>query len=152
MKRRFWMWLGVVFFTCSCGLSLSGCQAIETVGPDGQPVTRYRLTPEAEASLDKAATTAEGIGAILAAYGLTGVGGALVAGAGVWKRLKPQLEEAKEEREIGYEAGRATAQALEEFKEKYPDQWAELKPFLEGHHGQSIENFYRALRGLDPKV
>lgn len=137
------------------GMALS-LIALFAVGCATTPTGETVIKPETVEAIDNAATVMEPLGATVTSLGLfwppaAAIGGLLAGMAGVWRKMKPSLEEARSEAEIGVLAGEATAVAIEEFKKRYPDEWDNLSRILADNHGLTVENFYRALRGLPLK-
>jgi hypothetical protein len=138
-----------VWYTLLIGsLLVCGC----AVAPSGETV----LSPEAIETLETVADIVEPLGqtsvALSPFWPPAAIIGSLLAGAaGAWRRLKPQVEKAKGEAELATLAGEATSIAIEEFKKAHPDEWDALSGYLRDNHGLSVENFYRALRGLPLK-
>lgn len=143
-----WKWhiitVAAIFF-------VAGCSLME-LQPDGT----YAVDPDTVAKVDAIADVAEPTAGVLTALSLwnpalAGAAGILAGMVGAWRNLKPKLQTVEDNAQLATAAGEATATAIEQFKVKYPDQWASLEELLQKNHGQSVENFYRALRGLQPK-
>ena len=133
-------------------ISGAGCSLMQT-NPDGT----QSVDPAKVEAVDNVIAVVEPVGQTLTALSVVNpalgvIGGLLVGIAGAWKKMKPEIETAKTEADIASSAGVATAQAIEEFKTKFPDEWGKLEAFFTKYHGQTVENFYRALRDLPPKV
>jgi hypothetical protein len=127
---------------------LAGC----VVAPTGEAV----LTPEAIETIDAVAVAAEPAGQLAVALSMFWppaaiLGGILAGAAGAWKKMKPELITAQNHADLGMKAGEATASAIEEFKKQHPDEWSMFSDYLNSYHGVTVENFYRALRGLPQK-
>ena len=124
---------------------LAGCATT----PSGQTI----LDPQAAETIDAVAAFAEPLGVSLGILfpPIAAIGGILAGVAGAWRKLKPRLEEAEDMAEMATVAGEATSVALEDFKVKHPEEWADLSALLRDNHGPEVENFYRALRSLPPK-
>jgi len=140
MKR--WIVLAVL-----C-VAVCGCAVTQT----GKPI----IDPEAVEAIDTAVSVVEPLSQTAVSLGLLWppaavIGGILAGMAGVWRKMKPALQEAETERDVAELAGEATATAIEEFKKAHPDEWDSLSRFLSDNHGPVVESFYRALRGLPPK-
>ena len=132
-------------------LFMAGCSLME-LQPDGS----YAPNPDTVATVDAIADVAEPAAGVLTALGLwnpllAGAGGVLAGAVGAWRNLRPKLQTVQDDAELATAAGEATAEAIEQFKGQYPDQWKALEEVLSKYHGPSVENFYRALRGLRPK-
>jgi hypothetical protein len=138
----------LILMCAACFGVFAGC----AVTPEGETV----IKPEAIQTIDEAAAIAEPLAETVTSLGLfwppaAVIGGILAGVAGAWRKMKPELEQAKGEAQLGTLAGEATAVAIDEFKKKYPDEWDNLSRILADNHGITVENFYRGLRGLPPK-
>jgi hypothetical protein len=143
--KNYMIWIPFVVVVV---LALSGCLTTET--------GEVYLKPETLETLDSVATATGPAGQAMLALSafwppLAMLGSFLVGAGGAYKKLKPKLEEASSAAELGELAGQATSAAIDEFKKAHPDEWQSLVGYFESYHGQTIENFYRALRGLPPK-
>ena len=146
MNRKIIAWVWIVWISC-----IAGCDLMQP-----QPDGTFAINPERVEQLDRAAAITEDAGQIAAATSvwvpvLGPVAGILLGAAGVWKKMRPQVQTAKDTAELATAAGEATAGAIEQFKEQYPDEWTHLEELFVKYHGQEVENFYRALRGVSPK-
>jgi len=129
-------------------VAVCGCAVTQT----GEPIVK----PETIQALDTAAAIADPLSITATSLGILWppaavIGGILAGMVGAWRKMKPELEVAKTEAKLGTLAGEATATALEAFKKANPDEWGTLSDYLESNHGPTVDNFYRALRGLPPK-
>jgi hypothetical protein len=127
---------------------LVGC----TTTPTGETV----MSSETVDTIDVIAGVAEPLGATAASLAFlwppaTAIGALIVGAAGAWRKMKPKIVLAENERDIAEAAGEATSYAIDEFKKAHPDAWSELSGYLRDNHGPVVESFYRALRGLPPK-
>lgn len=85
----------------------------------------------------------------------TAAGGALAA----WLKLRPKLEESREERALYHDIGLALVDGVEEYKKRDPENAAKLLVILETTKNKiinpndlaNIEAMIRGLRGLAPK-
>ena len=147
-NRRRWIVITIVL----CVFGGVGCGLVQQL-PDGT----YVVDAEKVEAIDNMANVAEGVGTTVSSLvwlnpTLGAVGGLLVGIVGAWRKMKPQVETATSTAEIATSAGQATADAIEQFKTAFPDDWAKLETYLAKYHGQTVENFYRALRGLPEKL
>jgi len=134
---------GIVVMLVMCGCAVT---------QPGEPIVK----PETVETIDAIASIVDPLSQTTASLGLlwppaAAIGGLLAGMVGVWRKMKPELQTAKSEADLGALAGEATATALEAFKKAHPDEWGTLSDYLESNHGPTVENFYRALRGLPPK-
>ena len=136
-------WMIWIPITALC--MLAGCATTQT----GETI----MTPETVEAIDAVAAVAEPLGISLGILfpSFAAFGGVLAGIAGAWRKMKPELSQARGQAHLATLAGQATSVAIEEFKKNHPDEWGTLSDFLEKHHGTTTDNFYRALRGLPPK-
>ena len=136
-----------ILFAVLC-VAVCGCAVTQT----GEPVVK----PETIQAIDDIAFIADPLSVTATSLGVLWppaavIGGILAGMVGVWRKMKPGLETAQSEAELGILAGEATATAIDAFKKAHPDEWGTLSDYLNSNHGPTVENFYRALRGLPPK-
>jgi len=149
MKKR--ILLGVVLLFCF------GCERVTQ--SDG--TTGLQLDPNTAAKIEAGV---EGSAGILAALTpLLGPAAAVVAtgllsGLGIWRKLKPQLMDARGKEEIAHAAAVTLISAIEELKKTHPDTWkTQLEPLINktiltvGLDPKVVENIIRGIRGLPPK-
>lgn len=123
------------------------------------PVTgekRYSVDPNDAAVVE---AVVEGGAALAPLFGPIGtaIGGLLLGGLGVWRKVKPDLVKERTKAEHYHATAAATVTALEEFKNASPEEWLRVKKLVEaqllkqGVDPLVIENIIRGLRGLPPK-
>lgn len=152
MKRFRWLLVGLIL------LIAVGCQ-VRTNPDTGKK--ELRVDPNAAAKFEAGAEVTQTVLQALSPFlGEAGfLAGGLLAGAlGVWRKMKPQVTEYKEEKEQYYAVASTTVTALDTLKEVSPEQWAVIKPKVEEElkkHGikvEVLENVIRGLRGLPAKA
>jgi hypothetical protein len=137
-----WASLATVMLACA------GC----LVGVDPETGERtYSLDANAAGKFEQGAeagvTVVQGLSALFPA--LLPVG---AAGAGIlatWRKIKPKLVEASNERDTYFKAGEALATALEDVKTHSPETWEKIAPVLKTAVSKSatVENAIRGFRG-----
>lgn len=86
------------------------------------------------------------------------IGGVILGGLRVWRKMKPELMEAKGKQEIAYAATSVLVKSIEQLKKDHPEDWDKhLEPIIHkaivtaGMDPKVVENVIRAIRGLPPK-
>lgn len=139
-----------VLILCWLLLLIGGCVS----GVD--PVTGEQtvgVDPNIAAQVEIGAQAAIGILAILGTLWpvLIPAGTGLAAAIATWMKVKPKLIEAQSEATMYHSATESIVMAIEDFKEKYPEEWGKLKAECSHTIGTNTENVIRALRDLPPK-
>lgn len=135
-------WLLLLVGSCVSGVDLVTGEP--TVGID----------PNISAKIESGAEATIGILTILGAFWpilipiMTGIGGGLAT----WRKIKPKLTEAQSEATMYYSATESVVTAIEDFKEKYPEEWDKLKAECSHTIGPQAENVIRAILGKPPKT
>ena len=149
MLRRKLLWVAMAVGA----LQLSGCEKALMTDPNtGETNTVYSLDTEVadkvEGIAEVVVTTGGGIAPLvpwLAPFVAAGV-----AGLGTWRKIRPRLEAATRDRDIGAKAGATLAEALEELKTKHPVVWDDIKPIIKKASVPmtEIEKAIRGFRGI----
>jgi len=141
------------FVICLVLLFVAGC--VESIDPvTGEKLVQ--LDPNTVVFIDKLAEGARvaeiGGGALSVFWPLAGLVAGIAGGlVSMWRRLKPQVAEARKETELYYNTAGAIVAAIEQFKTDYPDDWGKLETQLEKLIGEKAEAVIRALRNLPIK-
>jgi hypothetical protein len=147
MKR----WLAI------CLLALTLCVGCKVVTDPATGEKNYSLDQKVSDKAEQGAEVGIALDPLLGPVGIpiaTALAGALAA----WRKVKPQLTEAKTSSEEYHAVASATVQALESFKETNPEQWKQLGDLISAQMQKqnldpvAVENVIRALRGLPPKA
>lgn len=133
-----------------------GCLKETTVDPNtGEIETAWRVDPNKADQGEAIADALVGAGGLASLFWpalvpLVSVGGGVLA---TWRKMRPKLEQATHERDIGFKAGAAMAEALQMLKVKHPGVWDDVKPKIEAvaKPASEIENVIRGFRGLSPR-
>ena len=137
-------------------LILGGCQVTKVTDPNtGETEKQYVLDAPMADKVEAGAEVAIGAGGIASTFFpwlipvVTAAGGALAS----WRRIRPKLETAVNERDAYYTGGSVLAQALEEVKTTMPDVWKKVGPVIEKANGPvgRAEDAIRGFRGLPPR-
>ncbi len=96
--------------------------------------------------------TVGGVAASLLPW-LTPFVAAAAAGLGTWRKIRPKLEEATNERDVFFKGGEVLATALDDIKTNQPEVWAKIVPAIEKATGPIgyAENAIRGFRHLPPR-
>ena len=148
MKKYLLLFVLLLFIGCT-----------QVVQPDG--TTAVALDPNVVANIEG---IIEGGGTTLVALTpllgplATLIGGIALGGLRTWRKLKPQLMEAKGKAEVSNAAVQVLVASIEALKVDYPTEWTEhLEPLIEkaittaGLDPKVVENVIRGIRGLPPK-
>lgn len=132
-------------------LPLAGCEVLQDTITGEKKVY---IDPNAAAKVEDAAEVGVGILEALAALwpaagiGAAGLGTALAA----WRKAKKNLTTTQTKSDMYYNATQALVNAIEDYREENPGNWAKLKKQLERSVGPGVESIIRAIRELPPKV
>lgn len=134
---------------------ISGC-ITNTDPATGKKTTKWFFDdPNTVKKVDEGAEAVVTLMTVLSAIFpvLTPVAGAAGGALVLWKKLKPKLVEAENQRDGYYAGGEVLAVVLEDIKINYPDIWKKIAPELEKgiKISTAIENAVRGFRGLPPK-
>ncbi len=144
-------WFKVLLLAVVLSVGLTGC--VESTDPvSGE--TQYALDTEKVAEVEKYVETGITILMALAVIwpGLIPAGliAILVGALAAFRKVKPQLADAKSEAEQYHSVTASVVAAIEAFKESNPDDWTKLEEKLKKVLGPAAENIIRALRGKPP--
>ena len=116
---------------------------------------QYALDPNMADQFEQGAETGITIAQALSAFWPALIPVATAAGGifATYKKIKPKLQKAINERDIYYKGGEVLAIALEDIKTNQPDIWAEIVPKLDDlvKSSHDIENAVRGFRHLPAK-
>jgi len=144
-------WFKVLLLAVVLSVGLTGC--VESTDP-ASGETQYALDAEKAAEVEKYVET--GITVLMALSviwpGLipAGLAAILIGALAAFRKIKPQLVDAKSEAEQYHSTTASVVAAIEAFKESNPDDWTKLEEKLKKALGPAAENIIRALRGLPP--
>ena len=99
---------------------------------------------------DTAAATGELLAGLATVFGvpiLSLIGGGLIAGAKVWRNMKPKIEEAETEADMYHDVAEVLINNIEDIKNNQPELWAKIKPFIASKQVGNVTAVVRALRG-----
>ncbi len=99
---------------------------------------------------DTAAATGELLAGLATVFGvpiLSLIGGGLIAGAKVWRNMKPKIEEAENEADMYHDVAEVLINNIEDIKNNQPELWAKIKPFIASKQVGNVTAVVRALRG-----
>ena len=133
-----------------------GCLKETTVDPNtGEVETTWRVDPNKADQGEAIADAVVGAGGLASLFWpalvpLVSVGGGVLA---TWRKMRPKLEQATHERDVGFKAGAAMAEAFDFLKEKHPLVWDDVKPIIEKvtKPASEMENAIRGFRGKLPR-
>ena len=133
-----------------------GCLKETTVDPNtGETETTWQVDPNKADKGEAIAEVAVGAGGVASLFwpALVPLVSAGAAGLATWRKIRPKLEQATHERDVGFKAGSAMAEAFDFLKEKHPAVWDDVKPIIEKvtKPASEMENTIRGFRGLSPR-
>lgn len=146
MKKMLrWMLICIVLI-----VGITGC--ITSTDP-ATGEKQISVDPNVAAQIEVGTQATVSILTILGAFWpiLIPIGTGIAAGFGTWVKVKPKLTQAQSEATMYHSATESIVMAIEDFKEKYPEEWDKLKAECLHTIGTNTENIIRALRDLPPK-
>jgi len=134
----------------------AGCEIQEAVNPEtGKTEKTYALDQEQADKVEDVAETLITTGSIASSFlpWLAPFVAAAVGGFATWKKIRPKLNQATNERDSYYKGGEVLAIALDDIKTNQPEVWAKIVPAIEKATGPigHAENAIRGFRHLPPR-
>lgn len=138
-------------------VALAGCEVTKTTDPNtGETTKTIALDTVVADKVEAIAETAVAGGAAASGFlpWLVPFVTAGAAGLATWKKIRPKLEKATNERDSYYKGGEVLASVLQDIKTSQPEVWEKIGPLIEeaskpvGLAGDAIRGF----RHLPPKI
>jgi len=140
--------LAVLTVCLAAVLTVAGC----VITKDEKGVKHYTADPNAIAKVESGATATISVltmlGSIFPQLIGTGIITILASILATWRIIKPKLVAEQTRASLYYNTTASIVQAIEDFKELSPADWAKVEVIFKDKLGPEAVNVIRALRGL----